>query len=233
MQIYEEAAKFGFHPRFKISMSGDQPDAQFQISLSAPEWRVHATTSKPTYIGALSAVVESYVTQAKRLDDARRMTPRAFKERLDILSFTTAGRALGYLLNKLQLRDRHDLVRLDTQGPQWTYKISIKKVYSAAVPTIRRVDARYMGTTTTVVRLLQAYGYDKLDGFKEYLETAGGKNEAITLPSSRKKGEVERAGQSDTRSHGYGKLDPDEDIMSLPNANSRYSRGQHKPDIAS
>jgi hypothetical protein len=190
IKIYEQAARYGFHPRFKISMSNDQPGAEFQVTLAAPEWNVRAISSAPTYIEALSAVVESYETQTKKRDVKTRLTLEASKDRLDILSYSTAGRALRFLLQKLHIDHRQRMSQFDdTAGPQWIYRIFIKGVHSAEVATIRKADSRYIGITTTVVRLLQHFGYDKMDGFKEYLEAV--KNDAIKSASSREAG-VER-----------------------------------------
>lgn len=201
-------------------MSNDQPGAHFQITLAAPEWKVFAKSSAPTYIRALSEVLESYETQAQRRGVKTRLTSEASKDRLDILSYKTADRALKYLLEKLQIHHRHYSSRDDAaQGPRWTHRVSIKGIRPAEVPTIRKDDSRYIGITTTVVRLLQHFGYDKLDGFKEYLEEAK-KNYLASLPEH---GKVEEAGQSYESSSDHERLDQVEQIAA---STSEETNGQ-------
>jgi hypothetical protein len=225
--VYEQAAKFGFHPRFKLSMSNDQPGAHFQITLAAPEWKVFAQASAPAYIDALSAVLESYETQTKKRHVKTRLMPQASEDRLDILSYKTADRALKYLLEKLQIHHRHYASRDDdTQGPQWTYRVLIKGIRPADVPTIRKADSRYIGITTTVVRLLQHFGYDKLDGFKESLEEAKESLEEAKknyLASLREQRKDEEAGQSYESSSDHERLDQVEQVAA---STSEEAKGQ-------
>jgi hypothetical protein len=200
-------------------MSNDRPGAQMQITLGAPEWKVFAQASAPAYIDALSTVLESYETQTKKRGVKTRLKPQASEGRLDILSYKTADRALQYLSEKLQIDHRHNLRRDgDAQGPQWTYKVFIKGHRPAEVSTIRKDDSRYFGIITTVVRLLQRFGYDKLDGFKESLEAK--KN---YLESLREQGKDEEAGQSYESSSDHERLDQVEQIAA---STSEETKGQ-------
>ena len=138
----------------------------------------------------MSAVVESYEAQAKG-----HKSDRATKTRLPVLSYKTAERALKYLSDKLQIEQRHILTRIgNIHEPQWLHRAFVKGVYIAGVPTIRKNDSRYIGIMTTVVRLVQHFGYDKMEGFKEYLEAE--KVRATESARSHDEEEVERTGQS-------------------------------------
>jgi hypothetical protein len=188
-QIYRQAAKYGFFPRFKTSMSNDQDGAQFQITLAAPEWNVQALSCAPTYIEALSAVVENYNNQVKKRGVKTRLGSQATHDRLEILDSRTSGRVLEYLVQKLEIRNyRWHSTKLDTQGPQWIRKFSPNRNRNAGVPMLRRKDAHTIGTIIAVVRNLQVFGFDAIDGYQEYVEP--NKNDA-TASASREEGDGE------------------------------------------
>ncbi|KEQ69141.1 hypothetical protein M436DRAFT_67556 [Aureobasidium namibiae CBS 147.97] len=232
MAIYEEAARYGLHPRFKLSMLDDRPGASFYIRLDVPEWKLFASASARTYISALARVVDTYESKAKIARVKTCFSPQASKNTLDLLTYTTAHRALKFLLQRLQLDKVYEARRLDDpQGPQWTYNIYVQGFKPLEVPTIRQCDARYVGITTTVVRLLQRFGFDKMHGFKRYLEV--GRNMRSESACSGEKEKTERAVRSQTSSPEYRRLDPNQDILSLPDASSRYSRGRRSSDMTS
>ncbi|CAD0114212.1 unnamed protein product, partial [Aureobasidium uvarum] len=180
------AARYGMVPRLKLSMSNDQPGAHYQITLALPEWRVKALSSAPTYIEALTAVIETYENMVKKRDVKTRFSSEATKDRLDILSYGNAERALQFLIKKLEIKKSHWVrKKLDTPGPQWQYWYLIKvdkddkPILTSKSPTIRKLDAQYIGTITAVARVLQRFGFDALDGFKEHVEASrNGANES-------------------------------------------------------
>jgi hypothetical protein len=170
-------------------MSNDQAGAQFQITLAAPEWSVQALSCAPTYIEALSAVVETYENQVKKRGVKTRLGPEATRERLEIIDSRTSGRVLEYLVHKLQINNyRWHNTRLDTQGPQWIRTFSGNRNKNAGVPMLRKKDAQSIGTIIAVVRILQTFGFDAMDGYQEYVELT--KNDA-PASASREKAEGE------------------------------------------
>jgi hypothetical protein len=170
-------------------MSNDQAGAQFQITLAAPEWNVQALSCAPTYIEALSAVVETYNNQVKKRGVKTRLGSQATRDRLEILDSRTSGRVLEYLVNTLQINNyRWHSTKLDTQGPQWIRTFSGNRNRNAGVPMLRRKDAHSIGTIIAVVRILQVFGFDSIDGYQEYVELT--KNDA-TASASHEEGEGE------------------------------------------
>ncbi|KAH0369241.1 hypothetical protein KCU65_g3451, partial [Aureobasidium melanogenum] len=194
MGLYEWAAKYGLFPRFDIKMTDDQPDAQYQITLAVPKWNVKAVSTAPTYIEALDTVIKTYKNSVKKDDVRISLTPEATSARLEHLNLATAGRALKFVTEKLQPSDfRKWTMKLDTPGPQWAYRVAVEGCYNPEIPMLRKRDAYYVGTITAVVRILQRFGFDLIDGFKEYLEAT---QDAARPRSSSGKGEVEIVDQS-------------------------------------
>jgi hypothetical protein len=172
-------------------MSNDQPGAQFQITLGAPEWGVQAISCKPTYIEALSAAVENYDNQVKKRDVKKRVALQATNARLGHLNYRTSNRALKYLVQKLQIDHYHwRTTKLDSQGPQWICSFTAKGSHVAGTPMIRKNDAQAVGTLTAVVRILQSFGFEAIDGFWESIGIA--KNDTAAT-ESREEAEDERA----------------------------------------
>ncbi|KAH0125382.1 hypothetical protein KCU66_g6947, partial [Aureobasidium melanogenum] len=204
--LYEWAAKYGLFPRFDFRMSDNQPDAQYQITLAVPKWNVKAVSTAPTYIEALAAVIKTYGNSLKKDGVRIPLTPEATSARLEHLSFTTANRALRFLTEKLQPSDfRRWTKKLDTPGPQWAYRIAVEGCYNPEIPMLRKRDAHFIGTITAVVRLLQRFGFDLMDGFEEHLEAV--KIDVVKSGSSSREEEVEIADQSHESSFEQGALD--------------------------
>ena len=207
------------------------PDHRFQLTLNVPEWNLFASVSDPKYIVALTGVVDSYESKAKRDGVKTPLSPQVSRT-MDILDYRTASRALRFLVQKLQLDQGHEVRRLDDpQGPQWTYRIFIKGVRTLEFPTIRQGDSRYIATTTMVVRLLQRFGFDNMRGFKEYLkvgeqpktEQAYGarraRNSKKTIRSRKGPPESERLDQVEQAVTATS-----EETLGQLKASSRYSR---------
>ncbi|KAK6003726.1 hypothetical protein QM012_009497 [Aureobasidium pullulans] len=201
MAIYEQTAKYGLFPKFDITMTDDQPDPQFQLTLAIPKWELKATATAPTYIEALSEVVKIY-DEAKKDGVKIPLTSEATSARLDILSFKTASRALKFLTEKMQAEEvrrwRQKLRTPGTPGPPWMYRVAVKGCYDAQVPMLRDLDAHFVGTITAVVRILQRFGFNLIDGFEEHLEAT--KYDADKKLSSKGEEEVGIAGHSDKSS---------------------------------
>ncbi|KAG9854144.1 hypothetical protein KCU98_g2779, partial [Aureobasidium melanogenum] len=176
-------------------MSDNQPDAHYQITLAVPKWNVKAVSTAPTYIEALAAVIKTYRNSVKKDDVRIPLTPEATSARLEHLSFMTANRALRFLTEKLQPSGfRRWTKKLDTPGPQWAYRIAVEGCYNPEIPMLRKRDAHFIGTITAVVRILQRFGFELIDGFNEHLEAA--KTDAVKSGSSSGEEEVEIAGES-------------------------------------
>ncbi|KAH0261604.1 hypothetical protein KCU91_g13913, partial [Aureobasidium melanogenum] len=198
MGLYEWAAKYGLFPRFDIKMTDDRPDAQYRITLIVPTWNVKAVSTAPTYIEALATVIETYDHSVKKDGVSIPLTPGATSARLDHLNLGTAGRALKFVTEKLQPHDfRRWTMKLDRPGPQWAYRVVVDGCYNPEIPMLRKRDAYYVGTITAVVRILQRFGFDLMEGFEEHLEAT--KDDAKSRSSSGE-GEVEIADQSDKSS---------------------------------
>ncbi|THZ08272.1 hypothetical protein D6C93_00606 [Aureobasidium pullulans] len=168
--IYEQAAEYGLYPRFKLSMSNDQPGAHYQITLSVPEWNVKVLASAPRYVEALSEAIDSYQEKVKKRDVKQKISPDVTASRMKDLKAATAYHALNYILQKLNIKNlgkQYD--QLKTAGPQHKYSIRINgKLANADVPMIRRDDAPRMAWLTAAVTILQRYGFDAMDGFSEH-----------------------------------------------------------------
>ncbi|KAG9673570.1 hypothetical protein KCU99_g4944, partial [Aureobasidium melanogenum] len=204
--LYEWAAKYGLFPRFDLRMSDNQPDAQYQITLAVPKWNIKAVSTAPTYVEALAAVIKTYRNSVKKDDVRIPLTPEATSARLEHLSFTTANRALRFLTEKLQPSDfRRWTKKLDTPGPQWAYRIAVEGCYNPEIPMLRKRDAHFIGTITAVVRILQRFGFELMDGFNEHLEAV--KDDTARSRSSGGEEEAEIADQSRESSFKQGASD--------------------------
>lgn len=178
-----------------MSMTNDQPDAHYKITLAVPKWDVEAVATAPTYIEALHAAIRVYKNLVKKDDVKISIRPQATPARLEILSFKTANRALRFLTGKLQTEElKIWTTKLDAPGPQWMYRVAVGKCYNPPIPMLRSLDAHFVGTITAVVRILQHFGFYLIDGFKEHLEAA--KDDTAKSRSSNEEHEVEVAGQS-------------------------------------
>lgn len=198
-----------------MSMTSDQPDAHYQITLELPKWNVKAVSTAPTYIEALSAVVKHYNNLVKKDGVKVPWGSQATPARLDILSFKTANRALRFVTEKLQTEEfRRWTTRLHTPGPPWMYRVAVQDCYNPQIPMLRSLDAHFVGTITAVVRVLQRFGFGLIDGFEEHLEA--GKDDTAAPESSRGEEKVEVADQSDEDSPEQGGLDHfvEEDVTS-------------------
>ncbi|KAG9563531.1 hypothetical protein KCU71_g6618, partial [Aureobasidium melanogenum] len=204
--LYEYATKYGLFPRFDVRMFDNQPDAQYQITLAVPKWNVKAVSTAPTYIEALATVIKTYRNSVKKDDVRIPLTPEATSARLEHLSFMTANRALRFLTEKLQPSDfRRWTKKFDTPGPQWAYRIAVEGCYNPEIPMLRKRDAHFIGTITAVVRILQRFGFELIDGFGEHLEAA--KTDAVKSEPSGGEEEVEIADQSHESSFEQGTSD--------------------------
>lgn len=208
-------------------MSSDQPDAQYRITLAVPKWNVKAISTAPTFIKALNSVTKVYRNDTKKDGVRIPMTPEATPARLEHLDFSTADRALKFLVEKIQPSDyRRWTKKLDTPGPQWAHRVAVEECYNPEIPTLRKRDAHFIGTVTAVVRILQRFGFELIDGFEEHIKA--GKDDTAKSSSAVGEGEVEIAGQSDESSLEQEGFDQDAELGTA--LESRKSRDGWKAD---
>jgi len=206
-------------------------DQRFQMRLDVPEWNISASCSDFKYIVALSGLVDSYKRKANRDGVKTPLSPQAFNAST-LLGYKTASRALKFLLEKLQLDNHYEFRRDDDpQGPQWTHKIKIRGVRTLDIPTIRLADSRYIATTTTVVHLLQRFGFDNMRGFREYVQL-GKRLNTEQARLARRAPDFKRPGRSHKGPAESERLDQveqavtstNEETLGQPKASSRDSR---------
>lgn len=206
-------------------------DQRFQMKLDVPEWNLRASSSDFTYIVALTGMIDSYESKAKRDGVKTPFSPQV-SGTMAILDYRNASLALKYLVEKLQLHKQFEVRRFDDpQGPQWTYQIHIKDVKTLGVRTIRQADPRYIATTITVVRLLQRFGFHNTRGFKQYLKR--GKHlkteQALWAKIARNYKRSRRSNKGRPESERLGQVEQavtssSEETLGQLHASSRYSR---------